>query len=212
MVREHLENAGGNFMNLKELLGDAYKENMTIDEINEALANITAPKTVSKEVFDKTASELASSKKLVRELQEKLRELEESSMTAEEKLKAETERTQELQKALSQKLSALKAKEIFVTAGLSEKDYSPLLDVVVSDSEETTVNRAEAMIKVINAQKAATEAAVKAELMKNTPAPASGTVDDGKITREQFAKMTLIEKQKFAKENPELYKQFYKEE
>jgi hypothetical protein len=212
MVREHLENAGGNFMNLKELLGDAYKENMTIDEVNEALANITAPKTVSKEVFDKTASELASSKKLVRELQEKLRELEESSMTAEEKLKAETERTQELQRALSQKLSALKAKEIFVTAGLSEKDYSPLLDVVVSDSEETTVNRAEAMIKVINAQKAATEAAVKAELMKNTPAPASGTVDDGKITREQFAKMTLIEKQKFAKENPELYKQFYKEE
>ncbi len=199
-------------MNLKDLLGDAYKENMTIDEVNEALANITAPKTVSKEVFDKTASELASSKKLVRELQEKLRELEESSMTAEEKLKAETERTQELQKALSQKLSALKAKEIFVAAGLSEKDYSPLLDVVVSDSEETTVNRAEAMIKVINAQKAATEAAVKAELMKNTPAPASGTVDDGKITREQFAKMTLIEKQKFAKENPELYKQFYKEE
>lgn len=212
MVREHLENAGGNFMNLKDLLGDAYKENMTIDEVNEALANITAPKTVSKEVFDKTASELASSKKLVRELQEKLRELEESSMTAEEKLKAETERTQELQKALSQKLSALKAKEIFVTAGLSEKDYSPLLDVVVSDSEETTVNRAKAMIKVINAQKAATEAAVKAELMKNTPAPAPGIVDDGKITREQFAKMTLIEKQKFAKENPELYKQFYKEE
>lgn len=212
MVREHLENAGGNFMNLKDLLGDAYKENMTIDEVNEALANITAPKTVSKEVFDKTASELASSKKLVRELQEKLRELEESSMTAEEKLKAETERTQELQRALSQKLSALKAKEIFVTAGLSEKDYSPLLDVVVSDSEETTVNRAKAMIKVINAQKAATEAAVKAELMKNTPAPASGTVDDGKITREQFAKMTLIEKQKFAKENPEVYKEFFKEE
>lgn len=212
MVREHLENAGGNFMNLKDLLGDAYKENMTIDEVNEALANITAPKTVSKEQWDKTASELASSKKLVRELQEKLRELEESSMTAEEKLKAETERTQELQRALSQKLSALKAKEIFVTAGLSEKDYSPLLDVVVSDSEETTVNRAKAMIKVINAQKAATEAAVKAELMKNTPTPASGTVDDGKITREQFAKMTLIEKQKFAKENPELYKQFYKEE
>ena len=198
-------------MNLKDLLGDAYKENMTIDEVNEALANITAPKTVSKEVFDKTASELASSKKLVRELQEKLRELEESSMTAEEKLKAETERTQELQRALSQKLSALKAKEIFVTAGLSEKDYSPLLDVVVSDSEETTVNRAEAMIKVINAQRQQ-QAAVKAELMKNTPAPASGTVDDGKITREQFAKMTLIEKQKFAKENPELYKQFYKEE
>lgn len=192
-------------MDLKKLLGDAYKENMTIDEINEALANITVPKTVSKEVFDKTASELASVKK-------KLRELQESSMTAEEKLKAETEKAQELQKALSQKLSALKAKEIFVTAGLSEKDYSPLLDVVVSDSEEATIDRAKSMIEVINAQKAATEAAVKAKLMKSTPTPPSGIVDDGKITKEQFAKMSLIEKQKFARENPEMYKQFYKEE
>ncbi len=172
-------------MNLKDLLGDAYKENMTIDEVNEALANITAPKTVSKEVFDKTASELASSKKLVRELQEKLRELEESSMTAEEKIKAETERTQELQKALSQKLSALKAKEIFVAAGLTESDYSSILDAVVSEDEETTKTRAKSMVDLISAQKAAVEKAVKAELLKGTPKPPAG---DGGNTGGAFEK------------------------
>jgi cysteinyl-tRNA synthetase len=172
-------------MNLKELLGDAYKENMTIDEVNEALANITAPKTVSKEQWDKTASELASSKKLVRELQEKLRELEESSMTAEEKLKAETERAQELQKALSQKLSALKAKEIFVSAGLTEADYSSILDVVVSEDEETTKTRAKSMVDLISAQKAAVEKAVKAELLKGTPKPPAG---EGSNTGGDFEK------------------------
>jgi uncharacterized coiled-coil protein SlyX len=70
-------------MDLKTLLGDDYKDGMTIEEINAALADknfvdsSTLPKSVSKEVFDKTASELAAVKK-------KLRELQESSMTAEE--------------------------------------------------------------------------------------------------------------------------------
>ena len=95
-------------------------------------------------------------------------------MTAEEKLKAETERTQELQKALSQKLSALKAKEIFVSAGLTESDYSSILDAVVSEDEETTKTRAKSMIDLISAQKAAVEKAVKAELLRGTPKPPAG--------------------------------------
>ena len=76
---------------LKTLLGDAYKEGMTVDEINKALADkdlvdrSTLPKTVLKETFDKTASELA-------ELKKKFKTLEESSMTAEEKSKKERQR------------------------------------------------------------------------------------------------------------------------
>jgi len=102
---------------LKELLGDAYKEGMTIEEIEAALVDkdlvdrSTLGEVVNKKTFDKTASELASLKK-------KLRELEENSLTAEEKLKAETERAQELQKQYQREFAKLKAKEIFVTAGL----------------------------------------------------------------------------------------------
>jgi len=62
---------------------------MTLDEINEALGRCefwvdpsTLPKTVNKDVFDKTASELAKVKKQLKELQEK-------SMTEDEKLQAE---------------------------------------------------------------------------------------------------------------------------
>lgn len=158
---------------LKELLGDAYKEGMTIEEIEAALAGkdlvdrSTLGEVVSKKIFDKTASELASLKK-------KLRELEESSLTAEEKLKAETERAQELQKQYQRELAKLKAKEIFVTAGLKENDYNPLLEAIVSEDEEITITRAKTMIDVINAQKKAVEQAVKAELLKDTPKPPAG--------------------------------------
>jgi len=171
-------------MDLKTLLGDDYKDGMTIEEINAALADknfvdsSTLPKSVSKEVFDKTASELAAVKK-------KLRELQESSMTAEEKLKVETEKTQELQKTYAKELAKLKAKEVFVTAGLTETDYSPLLDVVITEDEEVTVSRAKAMVDVINAQKQAVEQAVKAELLKGTPKPPAGSGGIGKVDYEK---------------------------
>ena len=197
-------------MDLKTLLGDAYKENMTLDEINEALEGLnlvdpsTLPKSVSKEVFDKTASELAKVKKQLKELQEK-------SMTDEEKLQAELEKAIESQQRYAKELAKLRAKEIFVEAGLTEEDYEPLLEVVVTGDEETTKTYAKNMVKVIEAQKAATEASVKAELLKNTRKPPAGN-GGGEVTKEQFKKMSLIEKQKFARENPELYKEFYKEE
>jgi len=153
-------------MDLETLLGDAYKDGMTLEEINTALADknfvdpSTLPKSVSKALFDKTASELVAAKK-------KLKELEGSTMSAEEKAK-------ELQKQYATKLSELKAKEIFVAAGLTEKDYASLLDVVISEDEETTSARTKAMIDVINAQKQAVEKAVKAELLKDTPKPRAG--------------------------------------
>ena len=54
---------------LKELLGDAYKEGMTIEEIEAALVDkdlvdrSTLGEVVSKKTFDKTAFELAWLKK-----------------------------------------------------------------------------------------------------------------------------------------------------
>jgi len=160
-------------MDLKTLLGDAYKENMTLDEINEALKGVnlvdpsTLPKSVSKEVFDKTASELAKVKKQLKELQEK-------SMTDEEKLQAELEKAIESQQRYAKELAKLRAKEIFVSAGLTEADYSSILDVVVSEDEETTKTRAKSMVDLISAQKAAVEKAVKAELLRGTPKPPAG--------------------------------------
>ena len=160
-------------MDIKTLLGEAYKDGMTIEEINAALADkefvdpTTLPKSVSKEVFDKTASELAKVKK-------ELKALRESSMTDAEKLQAELDKAKETQANYNKELSKLRAKEIFVTAGLTETDYASILDVVVSEDEETTKTRAKSMVDLIAAQKAAAEKAIKAELLKGTPKPKPG--------------------------------------
>lgn len=197
-------------MNLKELLGDAYREDMTLEEVEQALEGINLvdpdklPKSVSKEVFDKTASELARVKKELKELQEK-------NMTAEEKLKLELEKAAESQAQYKRELAKLRATEIFVAAGLTEDDYKTLLDIVVSEDEEATKVRAKSMVDVIASQKKAVEKTVKAELLKGTPKPEPGDPSKG-VTLEDFRKMSLMDKQKFAMENPELYQSIYKEE
>lgn len=192
-------------MDIKTLLGEAYKDGMTIEEINAALADkefvdpTTLPKSVSKEVFDKTASELAKVKK-------ELKALQESSMTDAEKLQAELDKAKETQANYNKELSRLRAKEIFVTAGLTETDYASILDVVVSEDEETTKTRAKSMVDLIAAQKAAAEKAIKAELLKGTPKPKSGEGDTG-ITKEQFEKMNWKERTELKQKDPELFKQ-----
>lgn len=192
-------------MNLKELLGDAYKEGMSFEEIEAALADkelvdpSTLPKSVSKDVFDKTASELSKVKK-------ELKALKEASMTDAEKLQAELDKAKEAQVIYNKELSKLRAKEIFVTAGLTETDYASILDVVVSEDEETTKTRAKSMVDLIAAQKAAAEKAIKAELLKGTPKPKSGEGDTG-ITKEQFEKMNWKERTELKQKDPELFKQ-----
>ncbi len=160
-------------MDIKTLLGDAYKEGMTLEEIDAALKDkelvdpSSLPKSVEKSVFDKTASELAKAKKELKVLQEK-------AMTDDEKLQAEIDQAQDTQAKFARELSKLRAKETFVTAGLAEADYDSILDIVVSEDEETTKARAKSMVDLISAQKAAVEKAVKAELLKGTPKPPAG--------------------------------------
>ena len=50
--------------------------------------------------------------------------------------------------------------------------------------------------------------AMKAELLKSTPTPPAGEGDKG-VTKEDFKNMNLAEIAKFARENPERYKEFY---
>lgn len=187
-------------MDLKALLGDAYKEGMTIEEIEAALADKnlvdpdTLPKSVPKDVFDKTASELAKAKK-------ELKALQEQSMTAEEKLQAELEKAASVQSTYARELAKLRAKEVFVEAGLTEKDYSPILDAIIAEDEEITKGRAKALVGLIASQKAALEKALKAEFLKGTPQPPAGqggTV----VTKEVFDKMSTLEQIKFKNENP----------
>lgn len=63
-------------MDIKELLGEAYKDGMTIEEINAVLAEKNfvdanaLPKSVSKDLFDKKVSELAKKSKELEEFKQ----------------------------------------------------------------------------------------------------------------------------------------------
>lgn len=74
-------------MNLKELLGEAYREDMTLAEVEAAVngldlvdRNTATNGMVRKDVFDKTASDLAATKK---KLKEKLTEEEQARLDRE---------------------------------------------------------------------------------------------------------------------------------
>lgn len=160
-------------MAIKTLLGKSYKEGMTLEEVEKLLEgrNIvdsdSLPKSVKKEVFDKTASELAT-------LKRELKEIKEKSMTDEERLQAEMQKSLDEQKRYQKELAKLRAKEVFVTAGLKEEDYGSILDTIVTEDECVTKERAGQLVSIINAQKEALEKQLKAEFIKNTPKPPTG--------------------------------------
>ena len=180
---------------LQKLLGDKYKEEMTVEEITAALSEVelvdpkTLPPSVAKSTFDKTASDLAKLKKELEEVKAK-------SMTEEERVKQQLEDADITKKQYLQALSQLRAKEVFVGAGLSEEEYTPLLDVVTTDSEETTRKKANEVVSLMQKRLEQHEQNVRKQILKETPKPPKG---DGSAKteldelQESYANATKLE-------------------
>ena len=154
-------------MNIKDLLKDAYKEGMSVEDIEKALGGIELPSDGSAEIerlknaLTKSNSEAADYKKQLRE-----------KMTAEEaKAKEDADKWDELQS----KYDAL-LKESTIT-----KNKARLLGLGYDDALATEV--AEAMAegdtdKVFAAQKKhldSVEKKIREEAMKGTPKPTGGS-------------------------------------
>ncbi len=160
---------------LKTLLGDAYKDDMTLEEIEKALQGRELvdkgelPKSVSKDVFDKTASELAKYKR-------ELETLRAENLSSEEKLQLEVEKAQKIQTEFTRELSKLQAKDVFVTAGLKEEQYGSLIEMVTGDDPEVTKRQAEAITSLLAAQRDEVEKSTRSKVLNETPAPEPGAV------------------------------------
>lgn len=152
---------------------------------------------VSKATFDKTASEAASYKK---QLREKMTEDEQQkAKEAEDKLAVEA-RAAELE-ARVRELEAEKAVSSYVNSylamGYDEKLAKSSAEAIVKGDMETVFKN-----QKLNAE--AREKALKAELLKQTPDPASGN-GTGAVTKEQFDSMGYAERVSLYDSNPELY-------
>lgn len=149
---------------------------------------------VAKSVFDKKASEAADFAKKLK-----------SYMTEDEAKKAQEA---EERAALLERVE--KAEHALAVSGY-EKAY-----LAMGYDEKLAKSTAEALAKgdmdaVFKNQKIHAEVrekALRTELLKNTPPPAAGNNNTG-MTKEQFSKLTLDEKNEFATKNPDVYKEFY---
>lgn len=180
---------------------DGYRENMSAEEKLELLLNYEVPDPdysgyVKKSVFDKTASELADTKKKLKEkmTEEEIKEAE--RLAAQQALQAELE-------ALRKEKTISENKAKFLSLGYDEKLAAETAKALVEgDMEKVFANQ---QIHIENVRKAERAAA-----LANDPKPPAGNSGKG-LTKEQFAKMPLQEKQKLYESNPELYKTFYEE-
>ena len=187
-------------MNIKDLLKDAYKEGMTLEEINTALADIEMPTDNSSEI-DRLKSALSKSNSEAADYKKQLRE----KMSAEElKAKEDAEKWDALIKErdtlLREKtISGHKAK--FLALGYDEK--------LATDTAEAMANGE--LDKVFANQKKhleSVEKKIREDVLKDTPKPEGGKGSDT-ITKEQFSKMSIAEQHKYSVEHPEEYKKLY---
>ena len=173
-------------------------ENMTPEEKVAALEAYEPDMSgfVAKATFDKAASDLAAAKKQLREKQ-----------TDEEAKAAKAAEEQATLMAELEKLRHEKLVGTYVTAymamGYEEKLAKTTAEAMAKGDTETVFKNQKLHLE--NREKA-----LKAELLKQTPPPAPGA-PDAAMKKEEFAKLSLAEKQKFATENPEQYKAFYAE-
>ena len=170
-------------------------ETMTVEEKLAALEALELPDVDKmKSALDKATSEAAGFKKQLRE-----------RMTEDEAAKAKAAEERE---AILAELEALRAKDAiseyttqFMSIGYDGK-------LAKSTAEALHKGDMAVMFKNHALFVAEREKTMKAELLKSTPTPPAGAGDKG-TTKEDFSKMTLAEKQKFATENPDAFKEFY---
>jgi len=175
---------------------------MTAEEKLAALEALDLPDPdytgwVKKDIADRYASEAAGYKK---QLRERMSEDEAA------KVKADEERAEIL--AELESLRADKAIGEYTTQFMSlgyDETLAKSTAAAIQKGDMTTMFKNHAKF-VVDRDKA-----MKAELLKNTPAPPAGD-GAGTVSKADFKKMSLLEKQKFATENPEQYKALYKED
>ena len=187
-------------MNIKDLLKDAYKEGMSVEEIEKALEGIDLPTDNSAEI-DRLKTALSKSNSEAADYKKQLRE----KMSAEElKAKEDAEKWDELIKerdALLREKTISGHKAKFLTLGYDEK--------LATETAEAMANGE--LDKVFANQKKhleSVEKKIREDVLKDTPKPEGGNGSDT-ITKETFSKMSIAEQYKFSVEHPEEYKQLY---
>lgn len=184
--------------NLKALLGDKYKDGMTIEEL--LALDVEAPKAdmtglISKEHFDKVASEAASYKKQLRA------QMTEAEAKAAEEAEKYAAIVAERDKLKAEKSIAENAKGL-VAIGYDENIATEVATALYNGDSAAVIK---AQAKFVDEQKKA----VLAEAVKGTPVPPASDKGGAEMTKEKLRGMSPIERFEYSQNHPDEYKKIY---
>ena len=193
---------------LSTLLGDAYKEGMTEEEISTALeaigtehkANEKANEgeiTRLKNLISKANSEAANYKKQLREKQSD----EEAARAA---AKEEYDKLVEQNKELMKRISISDNSAELIKLGYDSDLAAKTAEAMYNGDMQTILASQAAFL-------AAKEKAIRAELMKSTPTPPAGS-GSSTMTLAELRAMKMEDRVAFATEHPEEYAELYNSE
>ena len=187
-------------MKLKDLLKDAYKEGMTIEDIEAALADVEIPADMSSEVErlksanSKLSSENAEWKRKHREA------LSEEERKAQE-LADELKQLREQNATLLRESGVAKHKAKFLGMGYEEALAGEAAVAMVDGDMEK-------LFTYQQKHQEALEKKIRADALKGTTPPVRDKADVG-MTLDKFRKLSAQERYEFSQKNPDEYKSLY---
>lgn len=190
-------------MNYKELLGSNYREDMTPEEILEALGqvNIETETNANDDEVQRLKAAVSKANKEAADYKKQLN----AKLTEEEQSKiAEQEAREELQaayNALLRESQISKNTAKFIGLGYDEKLATQTAEALIDGNLDVVFANQTKFNSVL-------ESKIKAEVLNSTPRPNGGDTDKS-YTIEDLRKMTTEDRINFAQTNPEQYKQIY---
>ena len=162
---------------------EGYREDMSADEKLALLAGFEMPtgKTVSKETFDKTASDLAAEKKARAAVEKQLKDrMSEEELKETERQKADEELRKELETLRKERAQAGYKSEL-LGSGYDENEANVMAELAASGE----------VAKMISELKKANEImkkALRVEIMKGTARPGGGDDEEKHDSAVEFAR------------------------
>ncbi len=196
---------------ITEILNDETIE--TTEDRVEKLAKELALLVIPKDKYNKLSERVEKLESEKKEAQEKLDELEKKNMTDEELKTKELAEIEKTKKELSFEKNKLKAKDLFKSANVDEKQIESLLDKVVSEDETKTLELTNSFIEILNVKVDETKKKIETDLLTGTHKPdiKSNGNEPKEITLEDFKNMSYGDKKKLFTEDTEKYNELIKQ-
>ena len=184
---------------LKEILGDAYKADMTLADIESALngknlADLSGGQYVSVGKYNTAISERDDYKTKYTDTLNEAQKAELANAEREQKYKA-IERENSINRYEKKLSSSVKNEEI----------RNEIAVLMADGKYDEAIDKQNAYLATETAE---IEKRIKDELMKQNPQAQAGNDGAGVITKEQFDQMTVAERTKLYREQPEKYNEF----